>query len=166
MNLRPVEPRDMDFLADMLVEAAYPPWTDPKPTAAAALADPHAGPYLRSWGRLGDLAIIAEDDQGHIGAAWCRLFSATDPGYGFVADDVPELAIGVVAQRRGEGAGQRLLEALVEEVAALGWRALSLTVNVKNPVALHLYDRAGFVRVGGTDEQPIMLLQLARPSMA
>jgi hypothetical protein len=40
---------DLPFMALMLVEAAYPPWTDPKPTVADALADPQAGLYLQPW---------------------------------------------------------------------------------------------------------------------
>jgi len=34
---------DLPFLAAMLVEAAYPPWAEPKPTPEEALADPRAG---------------------------------------------------------------------------------------------------------------------------
>ena len=34
-----------------------------------------------------------------------------ESGYGFVAEDIPELSIGVVAGRRGEGIGRALLNA-------------------------------------------------------
>jgi GNAT superfamily N-acetyltransferase len=147
-------------MATMLVESAYPPWTDPSPTPDEALTNPHSARYLRSWGRLGDLGVIAEDESGAIGAAWCRLLPASEPGYGFVAEDVPEISIAVVAEHRGEGVGQRLLAALIEEASAHGVRALSLSVHVLNPVALHTYERAGFVRVGGTDTLRVMLLTL------
>jgi hypothetical protein len=32
---------------------------------------------------------------GHAGAAWCRLLSGADRGYGYVADDIPEVALAV-----------------------------------------------------------------------
>lgn len=160
MNIRPAEAGDVAFMASMLVEAAYPPWIDPKPTPEDALTDPHAAPYLRSWGRAGDLGVIAEDPSGAIGAAWCRLLPASEPGYGFVAEDVPEISIAVVPQHRGEGVGQRLLTALIEDASSHGVRALSLSVHVLNPAALHVYERAGFVRVGGTDTLRVMLLTL------
>ena len=41
-----------------------------------------------------------------------------------------------------------------------GLRALSLSVHVLNPVAAHIYEQAGFVRVGGTDTLRVMLLTL------
>ena len=160
MNVRPAEARDVAFMAVMLVEAAYPPWTDPKPTADEALADPHCARYLRSWGRAGDLGVIAEDASGPIGAAWCRLLAASEPGYGFVAEDVPEIMIAVQAEHRGEGVGQRLLMALIDDASAHGVRALSLSVHLLNPVAAHIYEEAGFVRVGGTDTLRVMLLKL------
>jgi GNAT superfamily N-acetyltransferase len=147
-------------MAAMLVEAAYPPWADPKPTPEEALANPHSARYLRSWGRAGDLGVIAEDESGAIGAAWCRLFPASEPGYGFVAEDVPEISMAVLAGHRGEGVGQGLLKALIEDASTDGVRALSLSVHVLNPVALHIYEQAGFVRVGGTDTLRVMLLTL------
>ena len=150
----------MAFMAAMLVESAYPPWTDPKPTPDEALTDPHSARYLRSWGRAGDLGVIAEDESGAIGAAWCRLFPASEPGYGFVAEDVPEISIAVLAEHRGEGVGQRLLTALIEDASSHGVPGLSLSVHLLNPVALHIYEQAGFVRVGGTDTLRVMLLTL------
>ena len=160
VNVRPAESRDVAFMAAMLVEAAFPPWTDPKPMPDEALANPHSARYLRSWGRAGDLGVIAEDESGAIGAAWCRLLPASEPGYGFVAEDVPEIAMAVVPKHRGEGVGQQLLTALIEDASSHGVRALSLSVHVLNPVALHTYERAGFVRVGGTDTVRVMLLTL------
>ena len=56
--------------------------------------------------------------------------------------------------------GQRLLMALIDDASAHGVRALSLSVHLLNPVAAHIYEEAGFVRVGGTDTLRVMLLKL------
>ena len=68
------------------------------------------------------------------------------PGLGFVAADVPELAIAVVAARRHEGIGRRLLVELIDAGVAQGHPALSLTVAEANP-ARGLYESVGFVDV-------------------
>ena len=73
---------------------------------------------------------------------------------------MPEIFIAVLAEHRGEGVGRRLLTALIEDASSQGVRALSLSVHLLNPVAVHIYERAGFVRVGGTDTMRVMLLTL------
>lgn len=67
-------------------------------------------------------------------------------GYGFISEDVPELSIAVVASRRHEGIGRRLLIDLIEASIAQGYSALSLSVNGDNP-ARGLYESVGFVPV-------------------
>jgi ribosomal protein S18 acetylase RimI-like enzyme len=144
----------------MLYEAAT--WRpEAQPPVEIVLADPHTARYLSGWGRPGDVGVIAEEDQP-VGAAWFRLFSADEPGYGSVASDVPELSIGVAPESRGRGTGTRLLAALVEVARADGHQAISLSVERDNP-ARRLYERAGFVRVADDGGAWTMLLEL-RPS--
>jgi ribosomal protein S18 acetylase RimI-like enzyme len=81
-----------------------------------------------------------------VGAAWYRTYTAANPGYGFVAEDVPELSIAVVASRRYEGIGRRLLLDLIDASLAQGYAAMSLSVREKNP-ARRLYESAGFVLI-------------------
>ena len=109
-----------------------------------ALRLPDVARYVDAWGRTGDLGVIADDDAG---AAWIRLFTDDDHGYGFVAPDVPELSIGVTPDKRGHGVGTALLDELLVRAAAVGHRAVSLSVETDNP-AVRLYERFGFVRVG------------------
>lgn len=93
---------------------------------------------------------------------WARLgtdSSAATPGYGFVAADVPELAVGVSEDARGKGVGTALLTALVEEAMSEGHRALSLSVALDNP-ALRLYERLGFVAVDDDGTHQTMCLHL------
>jgi ribosomal protein S18 acetylase RimI-like enzyme len=81
-----------------------------------------------------------------VGAAWYRTFTEASHGYGFVAEDVPELSIAVIASRRREGIGRRLLVHLINASVGQGYPALSLSVREANP-ARRLYESVGFVPV-------------------
>lgn len=139
---RPAVPADFHFLATMLGESAVWRPEKPTPTAEQVLADPRYEMYLAGWPRPGDFGLVAEDG-GPVGAAFYRTFSEATHGHGFVADDVPELAMAVIASRRGEGVGRQLLVQLIEASIAQGHPALSLVVNNENP-ARHLYASLGF----------------------
>ncbi len=136
---------DFTFLATMLGEAAVWRPDKPTPTADEVLADPRYGMYLAGWPMRGDYGVVAEQ-AGPVGAAWYRTFTEANHGHGFVAEDVPELAIAVIPSRRHEGIGRRLLVGLIEASAAQGYRALSLSVAKDNP-ARGLYESRGFVPV-------------------
>ena len=148
MMIRPAQPDDVPFLWDMGWEATA---VDPGMRALgreAAFADPHVRRYLDDWGRAGDAAVVAVAADGQrLGAAWYRLFTADDPGWGFVAPDVPEISIGVVAAARGKGVGSALLDALLALARQQGHRAISLSVDRQNP-ARRLYERKGFRDAG------------------
>ena len=105
--------------------------------------------YVNAWGRDGDRALIALDDFHEVGAAWYRLYSEEEPGFGFVDAETPELTIGVVPSRRGKGIGSALLDALLEQARRDGFREISLSVEKTNP-AVHLYESRGFDPVRGT----------------
>ena len=129
----------------MLGEAAVWRPDKPTPTAEQVMADPRYALYLAGWPRHGDYGLVADQD-GPVGAAWYRTYTEATHGYGFVAEDVPELSIAVIASRRHEGIGRRLLIGLIEASVAQGCRALSLSVAENNP-ARGLYESAGFVLV-------------------
>ena len=136
---------DFPFLATMLGEAAVWRPDKPTPTAEQVMANPRYAGYLAGWPRQGDYGLVAEQ-HGPVGAAWYRTYTEADRGLGFVAEDVPELSIAVIASRRHEGIGRRLLINLIEASVAQGYRALSLSVAENNP-ARGLYESAGFVLV-------------------
>ena len=139
---RRAEIKDFAFLATMLGEAAV--WRPDKrtPTGDEVLADPRYAMYLVGWPRQGDFGLIAEQGEP-LGAAWYRMYSEASHGYGFIAEDIPELSIAVIAPRRHEGIGRRLLVGLIDASVAQGYGALSLSVNTANP-ARHLYESVGF----------------------
>ena len=103
--------------------------------------------YVDGWGRDGDLAVIAAEGRNPVGAAWCRRFSGSAPGYGFVDEQTPELTIAVVPSKRKHGIGQELLDALLARAQADGVPALSLSVENGSP-AVAFYERNGFAPVG------------------
>jgi ribosomal protein S18 acetylase RimI-like enzyme len=129
----------------MLGEAAVWRPDKPTPTAEQVLADPRYVMYLAGWPRQGDYGLVAEQD-GSLGAAWYRTYTEVSHGYGFVAADVPELSIAVVASRRREGIGRQLLTDLINASVDQGYPALSLSVREENP-ARSLYESVGFVSV-------------------
>lgn len=138
--IRRGDPRDLPFLRDMLRHAYY--WR----AAEAVAADDLLARYVTGWGRRGDAAVIALEESWPIGAAWYRLFSRDNPGFGFVDEETPELTIAVVPSRRGRGHGKELLAALVDRARADGYRAVSLSVERDSP-PVALYQRFGFATV-------------------
>jgi ribosomal protein S18 acetylase RimI-like enzyme len=159
VDYRPATAADAPFLREMLWLAYN--WRD-QTVAADHWPDPD-GPrrYVESFGRDGDAGVIAETGGELAGAAWYRLLPASDAGYGYVADDVPELTIAVAAGHRGRGVAAELLERLKATAAAEGFRALSLSVEPDNP-ALRVYERAGFEPAGGSGGSVTLLATLAR----
>jgi GNAT superfamily N-acetyltransferase len=145
VHCRPAGVEDLAFLATMLGEAAVWRPDKPTPTGDAVMADPRYVMYLAGWPRQGDYGLVAEQD-GPVGAAWYRTYTESNHGYGFVAEDVPELSIAVIASRRHEGIGRRLLVGLIDASLAQGYSAISLSVREANP-ARGLYESAGFVPV-------------------
>ena len=144
---------DGSFLADMLVEAAN--WSaewKKKKSRRRVLSAPATAHYVAGWPRDTDLGVIAEADGAPVGAAWLRFLSAADPGYGFVADDVPELTIGVAADWRGRGVGRALLRALARQARSAGIGRISLSVERKN-FAQRLYLSEGYRVVDSSDAQ-------------
>jgi ribosomal protein S18 acetylase RimI-like enzyme len=151
--IRPVEPRDIRFLRDMLHHAFYrrevPAGQDEQPVYR----------YVMAWGRRGDAGVLALDDGFPVGAAWYRLFKESEPGYGFVDEETPELAIAIVPSRRGRGLGRELLDGLIATAKRDGFRRLSLSVDRDNP-SIGLYERFGFRKLEEHGRSHTMLAEL------
>jgi len=143
--IRPGGPQDVPFLRDMLRHAYY--W---RVDRVSETGEPPVRRYVERWGRPGDTALIAIQDFQKVGAAWYRLFTEANAGYGFVNEETPELSIAIVPSRRGGGLGSELLDALLDRARADGYAAISLSVEKGSP-AVGLYERHGFERVGDDD---------------
>ncbi len=149
------ESRDVSFVNEMLVAACFPPGR-PLPTVDAALACSHAARWLRPVVGSGDVAVVAVRSGRPVGAAVGRCFRDADPSWGVVAADVPELAMAVVPEERGQGVGRSLLKAWLGALSTAGFSGGSLTVSQANPLALHLYEQAGFREVARDERRVVM----------
>ena len=81
--------------------------------------------------------LIAEDAAGEpVGYLWLARKPETDTV--FIYD------IEVVAERRGQGFGRRLMELVEVESRAMGLSRIELNVHADNEVARSLYESAGY----------------------
>jgi GNAT superfamily N-acetyltransferase len=159
--LREAAPDDRPFLEAMLVEAVNWDARRVRLDREAILREPQLAHYTEGWKRPGDLGILAELLGKPVGAAWLRVFGVDDPGYGFIDGRTPEMSIGVVEERRGQGVGGALLEALAVPARRAGHAALCLSVATFNP-AVALYERHGFVPVARSPVAMTMRRDLSR----
>lgn len=159
-TIRSLQPADEPFLWEMLYEAIYIPEGRPKPDRTI-LQEPSLAHYVAGWGQQpGDVGLVAVDSQsGHpVGAAWLRLFPATEPGWGFVDAATPEVSMAMRPAYRGQGVGTALLTELIAQATGR-YAALSLSVDPQNP-AMRLYERLGFVAVGASGTSVTMRKKL------
>jgi ribosomal protein S18 acetylase RimI-like enzyme len=163
IKIRPATSVDIEFLADMLFEAGAVSKKVREMGKEKALRLPAMILFLENFGRSkGDFGFVAETfDKTPIGAVWARLFSAENKNYGFVSEEIPELAVAVVPEFRGQGVGTKLLESLISAAPALNLPALSLSVDRQNP-ALKLYKRLGFQDANISKETDSSLIMILR----
>jgi ribosomal protein S18 acetylase RimI-like enzyme len=144
--------QDVRFLRDMLHHAYY--WRERDPGSTAMR-------YVRAFGRRGDTAVVALEDGFPVGAAWYRLFPESEPGYGYVDERTPELAIAVVPSKRGHGIGDALLARLLDRAREDGYEQVSLSVDRSNAGAIRLYERHGFEQKADDGVSLTMVAQLS-----
>lgn len=161
--IRPATMDDVGFMWEMLYEAVHWPSENPesKPSREEVFAVPEISYYLEGWGRPGDVGFVAEDGASgeRLGAAWHRRMNPERPGYGFVDEETPEIALAVAPGSRGAGIGGRLVEAIIDAAWSSGYEALSLSVERTNPAA-RLYERHGFRTIETRETDHIMKLDL------
>lgn len=154
---RPWTVADIPFLWDVLYLSIHV-WEGWEAPPRSIVDEPDLAHYLRDFGRWpGDDAQVALDEAGTpVAAAYCRRMPADDPGYGFVAADVPELGMAVVTEHRGKGLGRRVLAELLDRHPVM-----SLSVDLQNDLARSMYESMGFVAVA---EEGTALTMLRRPA--
>ena len=142
-TIRSLNTKDEPIVWKMLQYASH------ESSLEAVFKQPCLAIYASKWGRFGDLGCIAERLDLPIGMAWLRLWQNEAKGFGYVSNEIPELAIAVLPDYRGQGIGTNLLTQVLA-MAQQHYPGVSLSVRENNPV-LRLYQRAGFVKVLGSE---------------
>jgi ribosomal protein S18 acetylase RimI-like enzyme len=142
------------------VDSLEPLWVAVHHAHAAAM--PELAPYVsdaETWARErpiyvellakpDTLLLLARDGDELVGYALAHVSPVDEtwiPDTWRTGPRIGELeSIGVVAQRRGEGIGSALMDAVERELAALGVDDLVLGVLPGNDGARRLYERRGF----------------------
>jgi GNAT superfamily N-acetyltransferase len=159
MEIRDLSVVELPFLHEMLYAAlAWRPGVE-LPPPEWVLSHEQVEPFHRGWGRPGDVALVAEEDERLMGLVWYRLFTEEEHGEGFVDEETPELAIAVVDGLRGRGIGRSLLLAAHERARADGLARMSLSSDLDNP-ARRLFASAGYVEYQPNDELERMVVEL------
>lgn len=157
MKLRPLTDDDRELLrAACLVNMN---WVEPRFSLDDLDSRPELAHYFTAFDASRDYGFAAVDGGAVLAVAWVVFLSADDPGYGFVADGVPELSITTFEGHRGRGLGAAVLDAVIEEARRRGLPGISLSVEDGNR-ARHLYERAGFRVIGRNGNADTMLLEL------
>ncbi len=145
---------DQEFLYEMLYQSIYVEPDSPKPDRQI-IDIPEISKYVANWGKQGDYALIALDENGtKIGAVWLRYFDVNNKGYGFINDQIPEIGIAVEEKSRGNGIGSFLLNEILKRTKN-EIESISLSVQPNNP-AMDLYSRFGFYECGKEGDSVIM----------
>jgi len=156
IHFRRLNPADEPFLWDMLYLAVYVPDGSPLPPREI-IHVPKLARYVDGWGRPGDDGFLALDGDKPAGAAWIRLLTGENKGYGYVDDATPELSIALLPEYRGQGIGRQLMDQMLEFALPV-YKGVCLSVSRDNP-AKRLYDSCGFEVVSS---DPSTLVMVAR----
>lgn len=164
VGVRDAGPEDAEFLIDMLLEAVN--WTgEERMKRKQLLRDKTVSHYVAGWQRTGDIGVVAVEIGGPaglqipVGAAWIRRFDSHHPGYGYIADDVPELSIGVAPHQRRRGIGSGLLRTLFARARDAGVHRVSVSVEDGNP-SRALFTGAGFTTAGKAENSETLVIDL------
>jgi phosphinothricin acetyltransferase len=119
------------YIATTAIHFGYQPVT----------ADELAAAWQAATGRYPWL--VAADAGAVIGYAKAGEWRARD-AYRWTA----EIGVYVAADRRGAGTGRALYAALIEALAAAGFRSAIGGITLPNPASIALHERLGFTHVG------------------
>ncbi len=156
VTIRPIDVEDYPLLEEFLYLAVYQ--RDPeKPIPRSVVYDPRVRIYIEDFGsRPHDRGLVAVIDGNVVGAAWARVLGGDPPGYGYVDEMTPELAISLLPEYRSRGIGTRLMRSLIGVLAESGYARTSLSVDGAN-YAARMYLKLGFVVVAENDDDRLMI---------
>jgi 8-oxo-dGTP diphosphatase len=131
---------DRTALGGIVVMASFPPGYEP---TDEELASSRVTRWLCGWGE--ELGVCWEADGELRGAAWVRLLEPVLAEDSAGGGPLPELIIAVHDAHRGMGIGRVLITELLSVADRADIPGIALTVSERNPAAVALYERSGFM---------------------
>lgn len=135
----PIELRHIESFGDCVGEVA-------RERHFLAIVDGFSAEQNAQWVAVnrarGNPLYVALDGERVIG--WCEIRREMLPG----REHSATLGIGVRAAYRGKGLGRRLIDAAISDAWRQGISRIELWVRSPNAVAIHLYQKVGFVLEG------------------
>ena len=154
--IRPINPVEIYLLSEFLYLAIHIP-KGVKVPPRNIIEIPELKIYIDDFGsKYGDFCFVAETDGLIVGAAWTRIMN----DYGHIDNNTPSLAISIYENFRNKGIGSMLINELSDKLKQEQFSQVSLSVQKTNP-AVRLYKRLGFKTMKITQEEYIMVLELA-----
>lgn len=158
LSFQPLDNTTTAFFHELFHSSFFTPPGEPV-ISFETIRTPEHRRYYEYWGREGDLGFVVSRDGEDIGAIWSRRFTEEQPGYGFVATNVPELGIAIKRGNRSDGLGQKLMTHFLNALRERGDKQVSLSVHGDNHAA-QWYQRMGFRTVAFDGKRMTMVLDL------
>ena len=150
-QIRPIHSTEIPLLKDFLYEAIFIPEGTVTPPRDI-LDDESLQVYIQDFGKSSDdYCLVAEVGDKVVGAIWSRIMN----DYGYIADDVPSIAISLYKEYRNQGIGSVLLKQMLDLLKSKGYKSVSLSVQKAN-YAMRMYQKAGFNILSDDGEEVIM----------
>jgi ribosomal protein S18 acetylase RimI-like enzyme len=139
VTVRPITLADVEgfraCVGAVMKEREYLAYQEPFPLVKTA-------EFVATNIECGNPQVVA-DDAGRI-VGWCDVRRETIPIYAHEGS----LGMGVLADYRGRGLGERLIRSALDAARVAGFERVSLTVYARNTRATALYSKVGFVMEG------------------
>jgi len=167
ITFQPLPSDCTDLLRQFLYLAIHVPGGEPLPFDIID-SDPVIKRYWQGFGsRRGDIGVMAINAETNevIGCAWGRALPRAESGYGYIADDIPEVGLAVLPEWQRKGIGTKLLRTLLTSYAAdsmvpgqVGWQQISLSTAKSNRIAQTVYENLGFDVVREDEDGDIIMV--------
>lgn len=115
--------------------------------------------YKEGFGsEYSDTGVVATINIEIVGMAWVRIMD----DYGHINDETPSLTVSLSEAYRNQGLGTKILKKLFVMLVDKGFKHVSLSIQVANGGATHLYHKLGFETFQDNKDELIMILDLAK----
>lgn len=158
--IREIKRSEIGLMDKFLYNAIYQPEGAPR-LPEEVIYEPRIYVYIADYGSSEhDYGLVAEVDGNIVGMVWTRITFGEFTGYGYIDDQTPEFCVSLLPEYQGKGIGTKLMLAMIEHLKQSGYERTTLSVNIHNTSAMHLYEKCGFKKINEIGDEALMMLKL------